>query len=87
MPYYRAYYMKEDHIVAPESIEPADDAQAMLKAGEMLSISQFGRIEVWQETRVVGAVSTPSLSDEAKLKDAPHSSEKGESNIVEFRNR
>ena len=76
MSHYRGYFMKDDHIVAPENIEAADDAQAMLKAGELLSISQFVRIEVWRDTRVVGAVSAPAPPDAAKLEtDDSHSSE------------
>ena len=77
MSYYRGYFVKDDHIVAPTIIDAADDAQAMLKAGQMLSTSRFPRIEVWRDTRVVGALSAPS----------PDSSEDGASNIFEFRNR
>jgi hypothetical protein len=62
---YRGYFLKDDHIVAPESIDATDDAQAMLKAGDLLSTSQFLRIEVWQETRIVGSLSAPASSPEA----------------------
>ena len=62
MSHYRGYFMQGEHIVAPENIEAADDAQAMLKAGELLSTSQFACIEVWQETRVVGSLSAPAPS-------------------------
>lgn len=56
---YRGYFMQSEHIAAPANIDATDDAQAMLKAAELLSTSQFVRIEVWQETRVVGALSAP----------------------------
>ena len=73
MSHYRGYFMKDDHIVAPENIEAADDAQAMVKAGELLSTSQFVRIEVWRESRIVGAVSAAAPPDAAKLdKDDSH---------------
>ena len=77
MSHYRGYFVKDDHIVAPANIDAADDAQAMLKASELLSTSQFPGIEVWRETRVVGALPAPSSN----------SSEVRASNIVEFRNR
>ena len=64
MSHYRGYFMKDERIVAPAIIEAADDAQAMLKAGELLTASQFARIEVWHETRVVGALSAPAPSHE-----------------------
>ena len=60
MSHYRGYFVKDDHIVAPAVIDAADDAQAMLKASELLSTSQFPCIEVWQEKRVVGALSDPA---------------------------
>ncbi len=56
MPHYRAYFMSGDHIVAPEDIEAADDAEAMLKASELLSSSTKSRIEVWQGKRIIGAL-------------------------------
>jgi hypothetical protein len=65
---YRGYFMRDDHIVAPAIIDAANDAQAMLKACELLTTSQFGRIEVWQETRVVGALSAPAASHEYEAK-------------------
>jgi hypothetical protein len=60
MSHYRGYFVKDDHIIAPANIDAADDAQAMLKASELLSTSQFLGIEVWQEKRVVGALSAPA---------------------------
>ena len=64
MSHYRGYFLKDDHIVAPTTIEAADDAQAMLKASDLLSTRQFSRIEVWQESRIVGALSAPAPSHE-----------------------
>ena len=61
---YRAYFMRNDHIVAPAVIEATEDAQAMLTAGELLLVSQFPYIEVWQKTRVVGSLSAPAPSHE-----------------------
>jgi len=88
MSHYRGYFMKDERIVAPAIIEAADDAQAMLKAGELLSTGQFLCIEVWQETRVVGAWSAPTSSNEYVAKpDKDDSPEDGGSNIVEFRYR
>ena len=85
---YRGYFMRDDHIVAPAVIDADDDAQAMLKAGEMLSASQCTRMEVWQETRLVGALSAPTPTDRAKLDEGDrHLSESGGSTIVEFRHR
>jgi hypothetical protein len=57
---YRGYYIREDHhVVAPETIDAANDAEAMARAGELLATSIFARIEVWQESRLVGSTSTP----------------------------
>jgi hypothetical protein len=56
--------------------------QAMLKASELLSTSEFLRIEVWKEARVVGALSVAKPD-----KDDFHSSEDDMSNVIEFRNR
>ena len=64
MSHYRGYFMQGEHIVAPANLDATDDAQAMLKAAELLSTSQFVRIEVWQETRVVGALSAPAPTPE-----------------------
>jgi hypothetical protein len=61
---YRGYFISDDHIAAPAVIDAINDAQAMLKASELLSTSQFLSIEVWQETRVVGVLSAPAPSHE-----------------------
>jgi hypothetical protein len=88
MSHYRGYFMQGDRIVAPEIIEAADDAQVMLKAGELLTTSQFARIEVWQEARVVGALSARAPSNEYVAKpDRDDSPEDGVSNIFKFQNR
>jgi hypothetical protein len=64
MSYYRGYFMKDDHIVAPTVIEADEDAQAMLRASALLLGSPFPYIEVWQETRIVGSLSAPAPSHE-----------------------
>ena len=84
---YRGYFVKDDRIVAPAIIDAADDAQAMLKAGELLTTSQFGHIEVWQETRVVGALSAPAPSHRNGAKNDSHAFDEGVSSIAELRSR
>ena len=54
MSHYRGYFMKDDHIVAPASIEAADDAQALRKASALLTTSHFG-IEVWHGFRLAAS--------------------------------
>ena len=85
MSHYRGYFMQGERIAAPANIEATDDAQAMLKAGELLSTSQFLRIEVWQETRIVGALSAPAPAHECVAKDDRDASDDGVSNIAELR--
>jgi hypothetical protein len=90
MSHYRGYFMKGEHIAAPENIDAADDAQAMLKAAELLSTSQFVRIEVWKGSRLVASLSAPAPSHEyvgTLDKDVSHASHDGASNNVEFRSR
>ena len=77
MPHYRAYYMKEDHIVAPDIIEAENDREAMLRASDLLAKSQCLRMEVWLGFRLVGASSKP---------DSP-SSQDGALSVVELRSR
>ena len=85
---YRGYFMKDDHIVAPASIEAADDAQALRKASALLTTSHFG-IEVWHGFRRVGAIPAPAISGVRRQsdKDGLHSSEGDMPNIIEFRQR
>ena len=85
MSHYRGYFVKDDRIVAPANIDAADDAQAMLKADQLLSTSQFPCIEVWRETRVVGALSAPASSHKVTDQQGTHTSKDGESNVVDFR--
>lgn len=89
MSHYRGYFIKDDHIVAPAVIDATDDAQAMLKASELLSASQLLSIEIWQGTRVVGALPAPGPSHDSLgtlEKDDSHF-EDGATNIAEFRSR
>jgi len=87
MSHYRCYFMRGEHIVAPKSIDAGDDAGAMLKASELLSTSQFSRIEVWHETRLVGVLSAATPPHEYAAKDDRHSYEGGISNIGGLRSR
>ena len=87
MSHYRGYFLRGDHIVAPENIDAADDAGAMLKASELLSTSQFSRMEVWHETRLVGALSATTQFPAYAANNDPHSSEGGMSNIQGLRRR
>lgn len=65
MSHYRGYFMRDDHIVAPTIIEATEDAQAMQKASELLSTSQFLSIEVWLGFRLVGSLpAAPASSHE-----------------------
>ena len=85
MSHYRGYFMQGERIAAPAIIEATDDAQAMLKAGELLSTSQFLRVEVWQGQRIVGALSAPASSHKVTDHRESHASKVGESNVAEFR--
>jgi hypothetical protein len=78
MSHYRGYFMKDGHIVAPAIVEAPDDAEALRKARELLSASQFLRLEVWHGSRLVGALSVAESSDENVAKDHV-------SNIAELR--
>ena len=75
MSHYRGYFIKDDHIVAHAVIDATDDAQAMLKASELLFVRQFLSIEVWQATQVVGALSTPASIHKVMDQEDFHSSE------------
>jgi hypothetical protein len=85
MSHYRGYFMQGERIAAPAIIEATDDAQAMLKAGELLSTSQFLRIDVWQEKRLVGVLSAPASSHKVTDHRGSHASKDSESNVAEFR--
>lgn len=57
---YRGYFIRgEHHVFSPATIDAANDAEAMIKARELLATSIFVRMEVWQESRLVGSTSTP----------------------------
>lgn len=60
MSHYRGHYMKDDRIAGPAIIDATDDAEALRKASESLSASQFLRIELWHGFRNVGTLSAPA---------------------------
>ena len=52
---YRCYFTEaDDRIRSYEQIECENDAEAALKAQELLAASQFTSTEVWQGRRIVG---------------------------------
>jgi hypothetical protein len=52
---YRCYFTEaNDRIQSYEQIECENDAEAVLKAQELLARSQFSSAEVWQGRRIVG---------------------------------
>jgi hypothetical protein len=52
---YRCYFTNvEDRIQSYEQIECGDDAEATLKAQELLGASHFTSAELWQGKRLVG---------------------------------
>jgi hypothetical protein len=51
---YRCYFIAGECIRAAQDIEAPDDAGALAKANELILISDFPAIEVWQRTRFVG---------------------------------
>ena len=52
---YRCYFTEvNDRIRSYEQIECENDAEAALKAQELLAASQFTSAEVWQGKRLVG---------------------------------
>jgi hypothetical protein len=51
---YRCYFTEvNDRIRSYEQIECENDAEAALKAQELLAASQFASVEVWQGRRLV----------------------------------
>jgi hypothetical protein len=52
--HYRCYFLIDDRIKAAEDIGAKDDADALLRAEELLAGSSFPAIEVWQAERLVG---------------------------------
>ena len=62
---YRCYFMRDDHIIAPDSIEATDDAAAMLAAERLLISTSFREIEIWEGARSVGRFIRPSSAEAA----------------------
>ena len=53
MRHYRCYFLIDDKIKAAEDIGAKDDADALLRAEELLAGSSFSVIEVWHAERLV----------------------------------
>jgi hypothetical protein len=61
--HYRCYFLNGETIRAAEDIGAKDDADALLRAEELLADSSFRSIEVWQEKRLVGRIGgSPDLT-------------------------
>jgi hypothetical protein len=59
---YRCYFVNKLHkIQAAESLECAEDAEAMLRASE-LAQSQSLDIEIWNGSRLVGRFAQPEMA-------------------------
>jgi hypothetical protein len=58
--HYRCYFLIDDRIKAAEDIGARDDADALLRAEELLAGSSFPAIEVWQAERLVGRLAATS---------------------------
>ena len=58
--HYRCYFLVDDRIKAAEDIGATDDADALLKAEELLAGSSFPAIEVWQAESLVGRLAVTS---------------------------
>lgn len=57
---YRCYLMAGEHIAAVEVLRCPDDAEAMVRASDLLDAKpEFGSAEVWDRSRLVGRVVRP----------------------------
>ena len=54
--YYRAYFIKDDHIAGYENVLSHDDDAAIEKAREILKSSEFLTIEVWRGNECLASV-------------------------------
>jgi hypothetical protein len=53
---YRCYFVRDGHIVAVEVIDCYTRDAAMAKGGDILSISTFAMMEIWDGRRKVGEI-------------------------------
>ena len=53
---YRFYFKSDDQTVAADVLECDGDGDALEKAKQLLSASQFETMEIWQGTRKVGNI-------------------------------
>jgi hypothetical protein len=63
MPHFRCYLLNSaDKIVSVDSIEAENDAAALEMAGQLILArhAEFAAIEVWDRTRCVGKVQSPT---------------------------
>jgi hypothetical protein len=70
--HYRCYFLIDDRIKAAEDIGARDDADALLRAEELLAGSSFPAIEVWQAARLVGRLAVAhdlTAVDKGKTQD------------------
>ena len=62
MRHYRCYFLIDDKIKAAEDIGAKDDADALLRAEELLAGSSFSVIEVWHAERLVARLQPRTIS-------------------------
>ena len=63
MPHFRCYLLNSaDKIVSVDSIEAENDAAALEMAGQLILArhAEFAAIEVWDRSRCVGKVQSPT---------------------------
>jgi hypothetical protein len=57
---YRCYLMRNEHIVARETFDCADDAAAVIAAEQILSTTAYTQAEVWDRARMVSFIGRKS---------------------------
>lgn len=71
---YRCYFTEvNDRIRSYEQIECEDDAEAALKAQQLLATSRFTSAEVWQGKRLVGKWDNTGAASPTRQTDADSS--------------
>ena len=59
---YRCYFVNSlDQIETAQSLDCTEDAQALLKAGELAELQSLG-VEIWSGARLVGRLPRPDAS-------------------------
>ena len=54
--YYRAYFIRDEHIAGYEKVFSHDDDAAIERAREILKASEFRTIEVWRSNECLASV-------------------------------